>query len=150
MTEVPSEAFELRIAQMILESVRFEHDKDFLRREATHAAPPSTVGVNVETQRSQDENLALVRLRVVSKEPEAVYKYEVVYTAILQYSGPAPADFDHRLSVTGASMLMPFVRELVANLSSRGRFGPTWLAPVNFNNALKRPDAIGDATKSSI
>jgi preprotein translocase subunit SecB len=29
-------------------------------------------------------------------------------------------------------MLYPFLREAVANLTGRGRFGPVWLNPFNF------------------
>jgi preprotein translocase subunit SecB len=32
----------------------------------------------------------------------------------------------------GGPTLFPFLRECVANLTGRGRFGPLWLRPINF------------------
>ena len=37
----------------------------------------------------------------------------------------------------GAALLYPFIREAVANLTSRGRYGPIWLNPFNITAALQ-------------
>ena len=34
-------------------------------------------------------------------------------------------------------MLMPMVRECIANLTMRGRFGALWLPPINFAETLQ-------------
>ncbi len=33
---------------------------------------------------------------------------------------------------SGPATLFPFIRQVVADLTSKGRFGPLWLSPVNF------------------
>lgn len=35
------------------------------------------------------------------------------------------------LTSKGCALLFPFIRETIANLTARGRFGPVWLNPVN-------------------
>jgi len=38
---------------------------------------------------------------------------------------------DRYFTTSGAALLYPFVRQVVADLTSRGRFGPVWLNPMN-------------------
>jgi hypothetical protein len=38
---------------------------------------------------------------------------------------------DRYFTTSGAALLYPFVRQVVADLTWRGRFGPVWLNPMN-------------------
>jgi preprotein translocase subunit SecB len=130
----------LGIAQMVLERAEFSHREDYLSMQANIQVPTSNVGLNVQVSRAeQDHTKALVRLIATSAEG-AIYQFSVAYVAFLSLEVEGgeeiPEDIDRRLMVTGGSMLYPFVRETVATLSSKGRFGPTWLAPVDFNRIL--------------
>lgn len=125
----------LSISQILLEDVSFRHVGDFLTRDAKEEFPDTPGQVNVEVARTPDGN-AVVRLRLVSSDPRAAYQYTVTYVVLFKVDGDGPPDLDKRLAVTGANMAMPFVRELVANLTSRGRFGVRWVAPMNFNRIV--------------
>jgi preprotein translocase subunit SecB len=46
---------------------------------------------------------------------------------------PPPEGLDDILMATGASIAFPYCRELISNLTGRGRFGAIWLNPTNFN-----------------
>jgi preprotein translocase subunit SecB len=44
---------------------------------------------------------------------------------------------DQQLVEVVGAMLYPFIREVVANLTIRGRFGPVWLNPFNLRGAIQ-------------
>lgn len=143
----------LTIGQIILERAEFKHQDDYLRVEPTTPLEPSSVGMAVQVQRAvADPNgSALVRVSATSAE-DAPYQFSVTYVLFYamepEEGGAVPEDLDRRLMVTGATMLFPFIREAVANLTSRGRFGPSWLAPTNFNNVVLNatpPEALASS-----
>ncbi len=128
----------LSINQIVLERATFAHRSDYLTLLPSVATPEGAVALSVEVGRStEDASLALVRLMASSAEG-ALYEFSVAYVLLLglEYDPGEiiSPDLDRRLVATGAPMLFPFVRETVANLTARGRFGPTWLAPTNFND----------------
>lgn len=139
----------LGIKQFILETVNFRHTNPNFLAEAPGTPAEHPVSVNAGLAYTHDKKEAAVSVIVVSDDPTAPYTYEVRYIVLLtvDYDGePPPADLDRRLVVTGGTMAVPFVRELVANLTSRGRFGTTWVAPVNFADAFdKRRDVPAEA-----
>jgi preprotein translocase subunit SecB len=130
----------LTVAQFVLEDAQFAHKSNFLERQPSEGVPAAPVDLEIELAEAQDNPaVRVVRLRVVSSAPEALYDFRVSYIVILMLDmqgEEAPADLDQRLMVTGATMLLPFVREAVANLTSRGRFGPSWMQPVNINELV--------------
>jgi len=143
----------LSIAQIILEEARFGHVGNFLAQPPTEVAAPSPVELRVELLKAPDGKSAVVRLRAGSGASEVPYSFSISYLVIFgmeeQEGVPTPADLDHRLLITGGTMAFPFVRECVANLTSRGRFGPSWLAPTDFNQiALPVTSAAQAQTES--
>jgi preprotein translocase subunit SecB len=125
----------LTIAQIALESVEFRHRVDF---PPNVPLPPSTVEMNGQVARvDQNPNgAAIVRLTTVSAD-DAIYQFRITYAALYlmewEQGEAIPEDLDQRLLVTGSTMLFPFARETVASITGRARYGPTWLAPTDFN-----------------
>lgn len=134
----------LTISQIVLERAEFAHREDYLRLEPNTALPASSVAMAVQVQRAEGNvnRAALARVTATSGG-DALYHFSVTYVVfyVMEWEGnePVPDDLDQRLMVTGATMLFPFLRETVANLTSRGRFGPSWLAPTNFNALVPTP-----------
>ena len=123
---------------MVLEQAQFAHRPDYLSLPADTKLTASDVQLFSQVMRSEGEKTnAVVRLTAQSAKG-ALYSFEVSYSALfaIDTEGEEVQDMDRRLMVTGSTMLYPFVREVVANLTAKGRFGPTWLAPVNFNNTV--------------
>jgi preprotein translocase subunit SecB len=144
----------LTIAQMLLEEAKFAHRGDFLSLPASASPSESKVEMAVELSRAEDFSTAVVRLKVsTSADASAPYNFSVSYLALIKLDveeGEATtADIDRRLMVTGASMLYPFVREIVANLTTRGRFGPSWLSPTDFNKVVSRMPTPVPATANA-
>lgn len=133
----------LTISQMLLEKAHFEHKGDFLSKPPNVAPPQSQVDLQIELVKQEEvsqtgPSTLLVRLRVASN-PEEGYGFEVIYSALLGVSlegETRPDDLDRRLMISSASMLFPFVREVVANLTMRGRFGASWVAPTDFSKII--------------
>lgn len=136
------EGLELRIVQFVLEDSRFAHRKDFLALSPQQKVEGVRAELSVEVQtkfKEDEDDKALVRLRATSDQPDAPYSFAVSYIVLIQMRGHRPENLSERLAATGGGFLMPFVREVVANLTGKGRFGPVWLPPVNFNRALNDP-----------
>jgi preprotein translocase subunit SecB len=47
------------------------------------------------------------------------------------------------------AVLFPFVREAVANITMRGRFGPVWLNPVNFGALVAKGSVAASTSEES-
>jgi preprotein translocase subunit SecB len=136
----------LSISQIVLERAEFAHREDYLRLEQKTALPPSSVEMTVQVQRAEGNTKGAALVRVIASSGEdAVYHFAVTYVVfygmVWEGDESVPDDLDRRLMVTGATMLFPFLRETVANLTSRGRFGPSWLTPTNFNSLVPTPTA---------
>ena len=131
----PSKQPGLKIAQIFLERVTFGHREDYLTTTTT-PTPDMIVGtLNVEVQAglSEDGKNGLVRLRVKTiPENRPFYEFDVAMVALITVDEAAPnmplAQYVHTM---GAPLLYPFMRQVVADLTWRGRFGPVWLNPIN-------------------
>jgi hypothetical protein len=50
----------------------------------------------------------------------------------------------------GVSMVFPFVREAIANLTMRGRFGPVWIDPLNVQAIVADAQSIRETLVSQL
>lgn len=136
---------QLKLVNLVLESVQFAHVGDYMSKDVEKEQGESPARLEINVHHDANDKKAFVRLRVTCDDPGAPYSYAVAYVAFFSYEGDAPHDVKKRFAVTGGNMALPFVRELVANLSSRGRFGTTWVGPVNFNKVVQE----GEESKQS-
>jgi preprotein translocase subunit SecB len=126
-----ADEIKLGVQQVTLESVEFRHRTDPL--DVSQDRPESTPAeVRVDLRDAEDKKSAAVRVRVICDAPESPYHYSVSYIVILTFEAEITETLREQLVVTGGNMAMPFCRELIGNLSSRARYGSTWLAPVDF------------------
>ena len=133
----------LKIAQIVLERADFKHRDDYVNLPPTTSVE-SGVHLDVQMLRPESDPEAAVLVRLTAKSAEnAIYQFTVTYVLFYlterEVEDAALDDLDRRLLVTGSTMLFPFIRETVANLTGRGRFGPSWLAPANFNTLMPTP-----------
>jgi preprotein translocase subunit SecB len=131
----PSKQPGVKIAQILLERATFRHRDDYL----IVATPPhpdaivGTINVQVESGLSEDQKTGLVRMRVQTiPENRPFYELDVAMIALALVDEAAPnMPLDRYFTTSGAALLYPFVRQVVADLTWRGRFGPVWLNPMN-------------------
>ena len=124
----------LKIVQIYLESAAFEHRADALGSPAGRAPDVGEIGVEMQVGLGRDDPAkALLRI-AVSTKPEAkpMYQFRIVAVLLVHsdvaLGAPPPDAFLRR---SGLMLLYPFLRETVANLTMRGRFGPVWLNPID-------------------
>jgi preprotein translocase subunit SecB len=122
----------LRIGQIFLSVAHFEHRDDAL------ALPPTTkveadVEITSTSAGTEDEKKGMITLGIRTLDDKnPLYRFHVEMTALIEVDPEAP-NLSVREYATkhGPAMLFPFLREVVANLTGRGRFGALWLNPFN-------------------
>jgi preprotein translocase subunit SecB len=121
----------IRIAQIFLERASFEHRPDFLAFDPATAVE-TDIELNLSSGLSSDGSLGKIQILVSSKqETEPLYRFSFLMTALVEAEEGANYPLPEYVKANALGMMFPFVRELVANVTSRGRFGPLWLRPVN-------------------
>jgi preprotein translocase subunit SecB len=140
--DVPS----ITLSQIFLLSATFSHRGEPLSFPVGTPHKPQRINVQFML-RDLNAGAAAQVLIKVSSDPavgeEALYDFAVEMTAIVG-KGPDGADVPapQVLLEVGSSLLFPFVREAVANLTGRGRFGPVWLNPFNVRAAIQAQEAV--------
>jgi preprotein translocase subunit SecB len=140
----------IRISQIFLERASLTHREDCL------SFPPTTsvsgeVEILLEVGLSQDKSRGRIRLRARSHpEAEDLYNFDVLLTALLEREGEGNMPLERYLATNASAMVFPFLREAVANLTGRGRFGPLWIRPTNLIAQIEAQpqDSIPEAKSS--
>ncbi len=139
---------EMTLAHIFLDHAEFRHRSeplDFDPSAERKPSPPAAVTVNLRL--AEDKKSVAVRLQVESENPDNPYIYSVAYVALFTVQTDADLDAEEskpirdRMMATGATVAMPFARELVGNLTGRSRLGPQWLNPINFATHLLNPES---------
>lgn len=124
----------IAIAQIFLLAAHFEHGQDPLVVPAQPMPLPELkTKIEVRGGHSEDESQAFVHVIVSTVEDEnSIYRFRVEMLGLLVREKDAPnLALGEYVSKGGAALMFPFLREAVANITGRGRFGPIWLKPVN-------------------
>lgn len=131
----------VKIDQILTESVQFSHRADYF----TLGPEGSTEG-RAEFQATfmvaDDQPLAMVKLRAKSAPPDGAepsgYTFDIVVVVMLQVvdGDPRTEQGEKEILAIGINLLIPFMREQVASLTLRGRFGPIWLQPIHVSQVL--------------
>lgn len=139
MTAPPVGRPTIQINQLLLERATFAHPPGFLSLPALPLQMPGDIQVTLQTQIDSANKQFLVRLQLaatsVSGSPS--YDIDVSLVGVFAISEFPATDITKQLAVTGGTILFPFARETIANLTSRGRFGPIWVQPVNLLAAVE-------------
>jgi len=122
----------IRIAQIFLERATFEHRPDMLEFPTTTPVE-ADVDLALNSGLTADGKKARIQLAVTSKDAkDPLYRFSFLMTALVEAEeGNENIPLNDYVRTHAWGMLLPFVRELVANVTSRGRFGPLWIKPVN-------------------
>jgi preprotein translocase subunit SecB len=130
----------IRFDQIFLRTAHFVHREDALQLPATTQHPTST---NLLLRLQFYKGSALGRAGIgvsVSTDPNdrtLLYQFEVEMVALVtEVSGEENMPVSDYVKGPALMTLVPFIREAVANLTIRGRFGPVWLNPMNLQQFL--------------
>jgi preprotein translocase subunit SecB len=123
----------LGIGHIFLVGAGFKHRDNLLEVPANTRVGPQQITVGIQFGILNEGEAYFVQLTVnsVQDDPAALYDFSVTMGGIFE-QGPAVKELSHReIMEIGGTILFPFLRETVANLTQRGRFGPVWLNPFN-------------------
>ena len=123
----------IRIAQIFLTKSHFEYTVNPVE------LPPNTavgeINTTIEVQLSVDDadNVGVVSVSVsTAPESTGLYRFQVEMTAIVDRVGEPNMPIREYVRSAGPPTIYPFLREAVASLTGKARFGAVWLPPVNF------------------
>lgn len=121
----------VEIAQIFLEKVEFSHRPDWLMLPHNTPAVVGQVDVKLEVATNESGDQGMVRIEVSTKaENNPMYSFLVGYIAIVTKPDmKAGLELAKYLQHSGPLLLYPFLRQTVADLTLKGRFGPIWLSP---------------------
>jgi preprotein translocase subunit SecB len=144
------------IAQIFLQRAEFGYRRPPMSLPGDTQLAPQQLGVTLNLQHLSEGEASLVTC-IVFTNPEdgdekALYDFSVEMAAVVHQVNRDKFADKQLIEVVGA-MLYPFIRELVANLTIRGRFGPVWLNPFNLRlamqNAVREQTAAKEGEKES-
>ena len=124
----------IEIGQIVVERAHFEHREDYLGLDPSTNAGTLPLSLTTSYALALDGQQAAIRLELTTdRTKRPLYVVEIVIVGIVRVKpGEANMPLHQYAAAHGAGLLFPFVREVVAALTGRGRFGPVWLHPVNF------------------
>jgi preprotein translocase subunit SecB len=141
----------LQLGGLVLLDASFRHTVEPLSQDAALVYPQTEVPMEVGLMKGEVPNTYAVTLRIGIQSPNDRYAISVAYAVPLVVDPEGqelPPDFEHRMLITGASMALPYCREVISNLTSRARFGTVWINPTNFNQIIPPPQQqqVAEAT----
>ncbi len=132
----------IEIAQICLEGVSFSHRADYLRLPAKTTVDVGDVDVHFEVGLAEDEDRGVARVRVSTKaKNNPVYNFDITIVGLFKVDEHAPNMTLREFFPISFATLFPFVRQAVADLTMRGRFGPVWIHPLNLIAIAKKTKA---------
>jgi preprotein translocase subunit SecB len=121
--------------QIFISTAQFDHIENALSMASNTPHPVYDFNITVSIfENTEDASKAAVTLDLVTRDkPESLYKLHVAITAVIrpvtgQENMPVP---EYARNMAPAA-LYPFLREAIAAITMRGRFGPIYLRPFNF------------------
>jgi preprotein translocase subunit SecB len=130
----PSKPPGIQVAQIFLQRAIFAHREDSLALPPTTPIGTPDITLTTTAGQSADSKRGIITLRVQTKpEQRPLYSLDIEMTALVEVQeGMENMPVERYIRVSGPAMVYPFIRQVVADLTSKGRFGPLWLNPVNF------------------
>ncbi|MEX2178628.1 MAG: protein-export chaperone SecB [Gemmatimonadaceae bacterium] len=124
----------IKINQIFLSRCHFETRNDALALPPTTPVEDIPTKVKVRVGISPDEKSGIVSVSVFTPKEEAansLYRFGIEFVAVVEQTDEPNMSLRDYVVKAGPAALYPFVRETLASLSGKGRFGPLWLPPMN-------------------
>lgn len=124
----------IKVDQIFLEAAELSHRSDALALPAGTQANVGEVTLEISIGMAPDTNAGFIRIAVATQPSlNPLYSFRVAMIALVSAIEGVAGNMSVRtyLERAGVLLLFPFVREAVASLTIRGRFGPIWLQPIN-------------------
>lgn len=128
---------EFSIAQIKLLASHFEMNPTFKQDEKNKIE--IITNINVDHKKQRKGNIVTVTLTVTSDGKEQPFTFAIVYVGIFKFSKiPSKEDLRRIASINCAAIMLPYVRESIADLTRRASIPPFHMDPVNFVSSYKK------------
>jgi preprotein translocase subunit SecB len=127
---------QVRVLAQFVKDLSFECPNVHKLIEAQGEAPELRVEVNVNAQKIADTvfESAIVFKAQAGAKIGTVYDLELTYAGLFHVANLPEQALEPFLVIECPTLLFPFVRRLVADLTREGGFPPLLLDPINFAN----------------
>jgi preprotein translocase subunit SecB len=97
---------------------------------------------------NKDDNQVVVNLSIIFKKSNIPFFLEVVLSGLFQFNYEIGEKDLHKLAhINLAAMLFPFLRQIVADTTTKAGFAPLLLPPINFSASYERIKKENDVSK---
>jgi preprotein translocase subunit SecB len=117
--------------------------------------PGIDIHIDMKAQRLQEEvfELALTITAKASRKEEVVFMVDLTYAGVFTIQGVKEEELSSVLMVDAPTILFPFARRIVADVTRDGGFPPLMLEPIDFQGLYiqqrERAQAEGKASSSA-
>jgi preprotein translocase subunit SecB len=124
----------LQFSQIILLGAKFEHRPDVFGVPPATQVEGMTLNIEAKVAGKPGDPHAILSVRAFTgDDPGLLYRFDVEVAALVsQVPGEENLDPFEYAQNMGPAALYPFIREAVASITMKGRFGAVWLKPYNF------------------
>ena len=114
--------------------------------------PEVTMDISSTHEQLADDvyNVVVTVTANVKKADKSIFLVETQQAGIFTIKGFEGEQLDHLLGSFCLSVLFPYAREVISDLSVRGGFPPLYLAPINFDAYYAEKKRQETAAKSSV
>ncbi len=101
--------------------------------------PNVNINVNVNTKKIDNEyhELVLNLFGDAEIEKKKFFLIELSYGGLFTFSQHDEKN-DKTLFIEGSTLLFPFARSIISNITRDGGFSPLYINPINFNDVYKK------------
>jgi preprotein translocase subunit SecB len=141
----PSGQMQVRIAGQYIKDLSFENPNIGKLIASQPENPKLDVEINVDIEQlgaNLYESAISFKARAATTD-SVIYDLEIVYAGAFHIENAPPDALEGMLFVNSPSLLFPFLRRLVADLTREGGFPPLLLDPVDFGGLYMRKKGLG-------
>ncbi|MDR3513087.1 MAG: protein-export chaperone SecB [Caulobacteraceae bacterium] len=124
----------IRILAQFIRDLSFENPRAPESLRPTGVQPQIDIGVELNA-RAREDNLYEVDLKFTAgarHEADMVFQIELLYGGLFQIQGVPEESMEPVLLIECPRFMFPFVRKVVADLTTEGGFPPFMLDPIDF------------------
>ncbi len=132
----PSKDPGIQLVKMFIDTCVFGHQPDSLT--LPENAAPKITGFDTEVSLKEMGDRGICQV-ILSTRPGSSYELKLGMTALVRVI-PGQENMtirEYLASGNCVAALFPFMREAIANITGRGRFGPVFLDPINIREFAK-------------
>jgi preprotein translocase subunit SecB len=140
MTQTSNNTSSFDLRKVYLKDVSFESPAAPSVFQAQSGNPKIDIELKLGNKKLEQESLYEVEMQITvtaKAEEEVIFLAEVRQAGIFAIAGLSDADLPLALEIAAPNALLPFAREAISDLVSKGGFPQFLLSPINFE-ALHR------------